>query len=84
MKFSFILFITAFALGANAQKVSINWGEESKKELSFYELVRGDKTDLIKLSFDSKGGGLFSKPTLTPIFPATIKPLMNRVCGSSL
>jgi hypothetical protein len=56
------------ALGSSyAQKAVINWGEESKKELSFNSFVCGESNDLIKLCFEGSGGGMFSKRTITPV-----------------
>lgn len=49
-----------------AQQVNINWGEESKSELSFGSFVNGSGDNTVKLSFDVKGG-FFSQKTLTPI-----------------
>lgn len=51
---------------ANAQQVTINWGEESKTETSFNSFVAGQNNSMIKLCFESHGG-MFSKPTLTPV-----------------
>ncbi|GAA4318572.1 hypothetical protein [Flaviaesturariibacter amylovorans] len=51
----------------SAQRVSVSWGEESKTELSYGSLVRGNGTDMVKLCFENKGGGMFSKRTTTPI-----------------
>ena len=53
---------------AFSQKVVINWGEESKKELSFGSFVIGNGTDMIKLCFDIKRKGFMGKnSTSTPV-----------------
>lgn len=65
-------FVLAAAIGLatpalQAQKVKVNWSEESKVELEYGSLVRGSGNEMIKLCFENKGGGLFSKRTSTPI-----------------
>ncbi len=63
-----MLLLAIPAAKLSAQKVIINWGEESKKEMTFRSFVRGNGTDMIKLCFDGKGGGMFSlKTTETPV-----------------
>jgi hypothetical protein len=57
-----LLFITS----VNAQKVTVTWGEESKKELDYQSLVNGQGSDMVKLCFETHGGG-FKKKTITPI-----------------
>jgi hypothetical protein len=62
--------LTAFGLSAftaHAQKVKLTWGEESKQELSYGSLVPGTGTEMVKLCFETSGGGLFSKKVSTPI-----------------
>lgn len=61
-----VLGVTAPAL-LNAQKVKVSWSEESKQELRYGSLVKGNGTEMIKLCFEDKGGGFFSKRTTTPI-----------------
>ena len=51
----------------NAQQTKITWGELSKIELEFNSFVKGSGTEMIKLCLDKKGGGFFSKGTITPI-----------------
>ena len=50
-----------------AQKVKVNWGEESKIELDYNSFVNGEGSDMIKLCMEGHGGGLFSKKTITPV-----------------
>ncbi|GGH76447.1 hypothetical protein HNQ91_004369 [Filimonas zeae] len=51
-----------------AQQVKINWGEESKKELSFGSFVNGAGTDMIKLCFEYKGSAFFgARRKITPV-----------------
>jgi len=52
----------------NAQQSVLTWGELSNAELSFNSFVKGSGSDMIKLCFDTKKGGLFSQPLVTPIF----------------
>ena len=52
----------------HAQQTVLTWGELSKVELSFNSFVKGAGSDMIKLCFDTKKGGLFSQPVVTPIF----------------
>jgi len=64
--FSLILFPAAFF--SSAQKVVINWGEESKKELTFGSFVNGNGADMIKLCFEIKKKGFMGKnSTSTPV-----------------
>lgn len=64
------MFLMALAVATNlpAQKVTINWSEESKKEMEFRSFVNGSGSDMIKLCFDVKkrvfGRDLYS-PVLT-------------------
>ncbi|RYZ20839.1 MAG: hypothetical protein EOO16_15255 [Chitinophagaceae bacterium] len=59
----------ALLLGASvqAQRVNIRWSEESKTELEYGSLVKGSGNEMVKLCFESKGGGMFSKKTVVPI-----------------
>ena len=60
-------FLTCY-LTATAQKATIVWGQESKKETSFGSLVMGSNGEIIKLSYEYKGGGMFGgRQTVTPI-----------------
>jgi len=58
-----MLFIAASS--ATAQKVSIAWGEEGKRELTFGNFVKGQGTDMIKLCFDTKLVRKKTTPVLT-------------------
>ena len=63
-------FLTLLGLATsalNAQKVKVSWSEESKVELEYGSLVKGNGTEMVKLCFENKGGGLFSKRTTTPV-----------------
>ena len=52
---------------SNAQKATITWGAESKKESAFGGLIMGDNGEMLKLSYEYKGGGMFGgKLTVTP------------------
>lgn len=51
----------------HAQKINVKWSEESKKELEYKSLVKGAGTEMVKLCFESQGGGFFSKRKITPI-----------------
>jgi hypothetical protein len=67
LKFSLLLVALPFSL-LQAQKVTINWGEESKTELVFGSFVNGQGSDMIKLVFDEDRSGFFGRNvTLTPI-----------------
>lgn len=63
--------LLAFALQFSilyAQKITINWSEESKKEFSFGSFVKGNDNDMIKLVFDVETSGFFRKNVkMTPI-----------------
>lgn len=50
-----------FSQTAVCQNIKVSWSEESKKDLSFYNLVKGENKDLIKLCFD------ISNKEITPI-----------------
>ncbi|RYY64155.1 MAG: hypothetical protein EOO12_10435 [Chitinophagaceae bacterium] len=52
---------------AQAQRVNVRWSEESKTELEYGSLVKGSGTEMVKLCFESHGGGWFSKKSVTPI-----------------
>lgn len=69
MKIILLILLTNLSgLYMNAQKVIINWGPESKKELTFGSFVNGKGSDMIKLCFEEKGGGMFGgKATSTPV-----------------
>ncbi len=59
--------IISSVFNASAQKVTINWGEQSKKELAFGSFVKGKGNEMVKLCFDvEKHGFLGIKTTLTP------------------
>jgi hypothetical protein len=63
-----ILLLTFTATKLFSQKVTINWGEESKKELMFRSFVNGSGSDMIKLCFDVKRKGFLGRnTTLTPV-----------------
>src|SRR5689334_877589 len=63
-----MLLLALPAAQLSAQKVTINWGEESKKELTFQSFVNGSGSDMIKLCFDIKKKGFFGgKYTTTPV-----------------
>lgn len=47
--------IAVAAISANAQNVTINWGQESKNEVTYNSFVRGSSNELIKLCFEQKG-----------------------------
>lgn len=49
LSLSLFLLPVSYALG---QKVTINWGPESKTELTYYSFVRGQGSDMIKLCFE--------------------------------
>ncbi len=50
------------------QKVTINWGEESKKELTFRSFVKGGGSDMVKLCLDIKTKGFLGRnTTITPV-----------------
>jgi hypothetical protein len=66
-KFFGVVLASLCITAADAQKVKITWGEESKSELDYNSFVNGQGTDMIKLCFESSGGGMFSKRTITPI-----------------
>jgi|GEM_PF-1513928 len=67
-KFLTAALISLSFTASTAQQVKINWGEESKTELVFNSFVNGQGTDMIKLCFESHGGGLFSGARkITPI-----------------
>ena len=67
-KMVFMLLLALPAANLSAQKVTINWGEESKKELEFRSFVKGAGSDMVKLCFDVKKKGFFgSKSTYTPV-----------------
>ncbi|MFL9482475.1 hypothetical protein ACI6Q2_06815 [Chitinophagaceae bacterium LWZ2-11] len=51
---------------AGAQKVKVNWGEESKTELEYKSFVNGSGTDMIKLCFENKYTVLGAKKSITP------------------
>lgn len=64
--------LTLLLLASNliyAQKVTVTWGEEGKKELEYVSLVKGQGSDMVKLCFETHGGGGFfaKKKTITPI-----------------
>ncbi len=42
---------------SNAQKATITWGEMSKKETQFEQMINGSDGEIIKLSTEVKGGG---------------------------
>ena len=69
MKGIFLMsFFIALLSNVVAQKVEINWGQESKKELSFRSFVRGKGNDMIKLCFEEKRKGIFGQnSTYTPV-----------------
>lgn len=68
MKRFFLAALAVCCLGAaNAQKVKVTWGDESKSELDYNSFVNGQGSDMIKLCFESHGGGMFSKKSITPI-----------------
>ena len=48
----------------NAQKVKVSWSEESKVELEYGSLVKGNGTEMVKLCFENKGGDFFQKERL--------------------
>jgi hypothetical protein len=60
--FFYSMFLIAVS-SATAQKVTIAWGEEGKKELTFWNFLKGQGTDMIKLCLDAK---LFKKK-VTPV-----------------
>lgn len=61
------MWLLAFCLLAQSQKATITWGTESKKESAFGGLIMGDNGEMLKLSYEYKGGGLFGgKQTVTP------------------
>ncbi len=69
MKKLIISLVTLLILqNTKAQKVIINWGEESKKELSFGSFVNGKGTDMVKFCFDVKRKGFMGRnSTSTPV-----------------
>jgi hypothetical protein len=63
-----LLLLALPATQLTAQKVTINWGQESKKELEFRSFVNGSGSDMVKLCFDVKKKGLFGRnATYTPV-----------------
>jgi hypothetical protein len=67
---TYLLAILLLAIiSVNAQQVTVTWGEESKKELDYQSLVNGQGSDMVKLCFETHGGGGFfgKKKTITPI-----------------
>jgi hypothetical protein len=65
----YLLFAILFAFQfSNAQKVNINWGTESKKELTFGSYVKGKGNEMIKLCFEEKHSGFLGRTvTSTPV-----------------
>lgn len=51
---SVVLFLVSVQL-ANAQKINMVWGQESKSDVTYHSFVRGSNGDLIKLCFEEKG-----------------------------
>jgi hypothetical protein len=48
----------SIAVLSNAQKATITWGEISKKETVFQQMIAGSDGEIIKLSSEVKGGGV--------------------------
>ena len=66
-KLTVTLCLFAFCSMAQSQKATITWGAESKKESSFGGLIMGANGEMLKLSYEYKGGGMFGgKLTVTP------------------
>lgn len=71
-KTTLMLWLVTLCVYANAQKATITWGEESKKETQFGNMIAGANGEILKLSYEVKGGGisffgLGGEAKLTPI-----------------
>lgn len=70
-----------------AQKINVSWSEISKIETQFKTMVNGNQGEIIKLSYQYEGGGLFGKKqTVTPIltkYDTRFKELASKSYTSS-
>jgi len=66
-KINAVIVLFTICLFAHSQKATITWGAESKKESAFGGLIMGANGEMLKLSYEYKGGGMFGgKLSVTP------------------